>query len=50
MEQVQVDLDQWMAHNHDERTHGGNISCPQTPAETFVVVIGFELAFRCSLC
>ena len=35
MEQLQADLDQWMAHYNDERTHQGKMCCGRTPAETF---------------
>lgn len=35
MEQLQVDLDQWMTHYNDERTHQGKMCCGRTPAETF---------------
>ena len=35
MEQLQVDLDHWMTHYNDERTHQGKMCCGRTPAETF---------------
>lgn len=35
MEQLQADLDQWMAHYNDERTHQGKMCCGRTPASTF---------------
>ena len=35
MEQLQADLDLWMAHYNDERTHQGKMCCGRTPAETF---------------
>lgn len=35
MEQLQADLDQWVAHYNDERTHQGKMCCGRTPAETF---------------
>lgn len=35
MEQLQVDLDQWMTHYNDERTHQGKMCCGRTPTETF---------------
>lgn len=35
MEQLQADLDQWMTHYNDERTHKGKMCCGRTPAETF---------------
>lgn len=35
MEQLQADLDQWMTHYNDERTHQGKMCCGRTPAETF---------------
>ena len=35
MEQLQVDLDQWMTHYNDERTHQGKMCCGRTPAERF---------------
>ena len=35
MEQLQADLDQWVAHYNDERTHQGKMCCGRTPASTF---------------
>ena len=35
MEQLQADLDQWMTHYNDERTHQGKMCCGRTPAKTF---------------
>ena len=35
MEQLQADLDLWMTHYNDERTHQGKMCCGRTPAETF---------------
>uniref|UniRef100_UPI00046B0575 integrase core domain-containing protein n=1 Tax=Pseudomonas sp. PH1b TaxID=1397282 RepID=UPI00046B0575 len=35
MEQLQVDLDQWIAHYNDERTHQEKMCCGRTPSETF---------------
>ena len=35
MEQLQTDLDLWMTHYNDERTHQGKMCCGRTPAETF---------------
>lgn len=35
MEQLQADLDRWVAHYNDERTHQGKMCCGRTPAETF---------------
>ena len=35
MEQLQTDLDLWMAHYNDERRHQGKMCCCRTPAKTF---------------
>ena len=36
IEELQIDLDEWIAHYHHERTHQGKMCCGRTPMETFV--------------
>jgi hypothetical protein len=35
MEELQQDLDVWIAHYNYERTHQGKMCCGRTPIETF---------------
>ena len=35
MEELQIDLDEWIAHYNHERTHQGKMCCGRTPLETF---------------
>jgi len=35
IEELQADLDLWMAHYNHERTHQGKMCCGRTPMETF---------------
>lgn len=36
LDQLQVDLDQWLGHYNKERTHQGKMCCGRTPWETFI--------------
>jgi transposase InsO family protein len=36
IEELQADLDLWMAHYNHERTHQGKMCCGRTPMETFI--------------
>jgi hypothetical protein len=36
MEELQVDLDEWLAYYNHERTHQGKMCCGRTPIDTFV--------------
>jgi len=36
VEQLQVDLDQWLHHYNTERTHQGKMCCGRTPFETMI--------------
>lgn len=36
MEELQVDLDEWMVYYNDERTHQGKMCCGRTPMATFM--------------
>ena len=36
IEELQVDLDEWMAYYNNERTHQGKMCCGRTPMETLV--------------
>ncbi|WP_141022711.1 integrase core domain-containing protein, partial [Salmonella enterica] len=33
---LQSDLDEWLAHYNNERTHQGKMCCGRTPMETFL--------------
>jgi Integrase core domain. len=36
IEELQTDLDLWMAHYNHEQTHQGKMCCGRTPMETFI--------------
>ena len=36
IEQLQIDLDQWLHHYNTERTHQGKMCCGRTPFETMI--------------
>jgi len=36
IEDLQIDLDEWIAYYNHERTHQGKMCCGRTPMETFV--------------
>lgn len=36
IEQLQIDLDEWMLHYNTQRTHQGKICCGRTPFETMI--------------
>lgn len=36
MEELQIDLDAWIAYYNHERTHQGKMCCGRTPMETFI--------------
>lgn len=36
MEELQIDLDEWIAYYNDERTHQGKMCCGRTPMATFM--------------
>ncbi|MCZ0558645.1 IS481 family transposase, partial [Escherichia coli] len=36
---LQSDLDEWLAHYNNERTHQGKMCCGRTPMETLLVVV-----------
>ena len=36
IDELQIDLDAWLAHYNHERTHQGKMCCGRTPMETFV--------------
>uniref|UniRef100_UPI000479EED3 integrase core domain-containing protein n=1 Tax=Aliagarivorans taiwanensis TaxID=561966 RepID=UPI000479EED3 len=36
LEELQKDLDEWMAYYNNERTHQGKICCGRTPHETLL--------------
>ena len=36
LDELQIDLDKWVAHYNNERTHQGKMCCGRTPMETFL--------------
>ena len=36
LEQLQIDLDEWLYHYNHERTHQGKMCCGRTPMQTFL--------------
>jgi transposase InsO family protein len=36
MEELQADLDAWLAHDNHERTHQGKMCCGRTPMQTLI--------------
>ena len=36
LEALQSDLDEWLAHYNNERTHQGKMCCGRTPVETLL--------------
>ena len=36
LEELQTDLDQWLDHYNNERTHQGKMCCGRTPMQTFL--------------
>lgn len=36
LETLQSDLDEWLAHYNNERTHQGKMCCGRTPMETLL--------------
>ncbi len=36
LEELQADLDTWLAYYNDERTHQGKICCGRTPLQTLI--------------